>query len=140
MADELLLENLILVESLERPDYISVKLIPKTNAEFVVRKMGHPTHYTSLFSLSKLAKLEGFKIPGAYAMLGITTRAPYMFHENFEARLRVMWLGKAEETIQGEFNQLVEMMKGVMNDSVNKRFNLPSVRIDRVDEKKPTEG
>jgi hypothetical protein len=134
------IENLILVTSIERPDYISVKLIPKTNAEWAAKRMAEPTHYTSLFSMSRARPLEGYKLPGAYGLLGVTSRAPYMFHENFESRLRVMWLGKDESTITGEFDQLVEMMLQVKGDSINKRFNLPAVRIDRVDRVEPKES
>ena len=46
MADEL--ENLILITSIERPDYISAKLIVKSEWDAVTKLMAEPGHYTTL--------------------------------------------------------------------------------------------
>jgi hypothetical protein len=91
-------------------------LFPKAEAENVRRHMAWPGHYTTMFSLAQLNKVEGGgKFQGIntplYAFMRLSERAPYLFTEGLETLVRTRWLGKAPETIEGEKQHIIEILE-----------------------------
>lgn len=121
------LENLILVTSIERPDYIGVKLIAQSEWDTVNKLMAEPNHYTTLFSMNRAVVLENYKVPKAYGLIRVSERSPYLWHLNLETKLRTSWLGKAPETIDGEVAQLTEMINKIRDESVRSKFPIKEV-------------
>jgi hypothetical protein len=116
MADEQNLQNLLVLVTPYDPRYTMLYLLPKADQETVRRHMAWPGHYTTLFSLSHLNKVEGGgKFQGVncpiMAFIRLSERAPYLFSEGLETLIRTRWLGKAPETIQGEKEQLIEILE-----------------------------
>lgn len=123
MADEQPLENLIIVTSVHKEEYMTVQLVAQADWEGVIRKMALPGHYTHMFSLSKARVIDhdpkGSKV---FSLLGLSMRSPYLKMEGLENQFRTSWLGKAPETIDDEIREINDLLQTVKAQSVATRF------------------
>lgn len=122
-APEVNLQNLIVVRTVNREEYMTCTLLPKRDPQTVWKKMAEPGHYTHLFSLNSAAKLADiYPLAPGYNLHRVSMRAPYLFRDGLETLLRTRWLGKAEDTINDEIKELLETIDKCKNDSIRARF------------------
>lgn len=122
------LENLIVVTSLHREDSMSCYMIPQTEWDHVARFMAKPNHYTTLFSLSKAAVVEGYNKlgPRVFSLTRVAARSPFIHLDHLQTFYRTKWLGKAPETINEEMEEVIRALREVAEQSAAPKFPLPT--------------
>lgn len=127
MAENTPLENLILVTSVAKEEYMTALLIPQSDPAFITRTMALPGHYTHLFSMTAArATVRHTLGPKVFSLQQYSTRSPYIKLEGLENFFRTSWLGKAEDTINDEIKEVNELLERIKTQSVSTRYPKPA--------------
>lgn len=127
MADEPQLENILIISTTFKEPHLAVYLVPKITQDEVTRKMALPANFTYSFSLAgakliEIGPMDKFRPTRAYSLTMRSFRSPFLHLEQLELQYRTKWMGKAEDTINDEIDQILEVLHRLRDESLRVKF------------------